>query len=137
MRAKVFEYTTQLDRGRRVHSEGGAPVGVPDDWTPEHILLAALLRCITASLEHYAGPAGVAVAISGEAHGTVTLREDAGVFGLVAVEARLDVQLTPLPEPEALQKLLRRAQAGCFVSNSLAVHPDFHWRVNGADVVVA
>ncbi len=134
VRAKVFEYTTSVDRDLRVSSEGEQPVEFGESWTPEHILLAALLRCAIASLTYYATPAGIVVAVAGEAHGTVTLREDEGVFGLVAADARFDLELTPQPEPEALVKLLRKAKAGCFVSNSLSVHPEFHWRVNGADV---
>lgn len=134
VRAKVFEYTAHLDRDRRVRSEGEEPVGFGESWTPEHILLAALLRCAIASLEYYATPAGIAVTAAGEAHGTVTLREEEGVFGLVSAEARFDVELTPAPEPEALVKLLRKTKAGCFVSNSLSVQPTFHWRVNGAPV---
>ena len=134
VRAKVFEYTANVDRDLRVRSEGEQPVEFGESWTPEHILLAALLRCAIASLTYYATPAGIAVSVAGEAHGTVTLREDEGVFGLVTADATFDVELTPLPEQEALVKLLRKAKAGCFVSNSLSVHPEFHWRVNGTAV---
>lgn len=137
VRAKVFEYTSQLDPDGAVRAEGGDPVALPDGWTPENLLLAALLRCITASLRHYAGPAGIAVTVAGRAHGTVTLREDEGVFGLVAAEADVDVTLDPLPEPDAVAKLLRRAKVGCFVSNSLSVHPAFRFTVNGAPVDIA
>ena len=134
VRAKVFEYTAGLDREGRISSEGGAPLELDESWTPEHVLLAALLRCSLASLTYYAKPAGLEVSASGTAHGTVTLREDEGVFGLVSAAVHLDVELTPPPEPDDARKLVHRAQAGCFVSNSLAVHPTYHWRVNGADV---
>lgn len=138
VRAKVFEYATQLDPGKVLRAEGADPLATGAAWTPENILLGALLRCITASLEHYAGPAGVAVAVTGEAHGTVTLREAEGVFGLVSAEADVHVTLDPLPaEPEAVVKLLRRAKAGCFVSNSLSVQPVFRFTVNGAPVDIA
>ena len=137
VRAKVFEYAVQLDPGHVVRAEGVEPLATGATWTPEHLLLSALLRCITASLEHYAGPAGIAVTTSGTAHGTVTLREEEGVFGLVSAEADVDVTLDPLPEPDAVVKLLRRAKAGCFVSNSLSVHPAFRFRVNGAPVDIA
>ena len=134
VRAKVFEYTSSLDRQGGIAAEGGGPVHLSAEWTPEHVLLAALLRCALASLEHYAQPAGVAVAASGRAHGTVTLRESDGAFGLVEADAYLEVELTPLPEPEALARILARTKAGCFVSNSLSVRPTFHWRVNGTDI---
>lgn len=134
VRAKVFEYSSGLDREGRISSEGGAPLELDESWTPEHLLLAALLRCSLESLTYYAKPAGLQVGASGNAHGTVTLREDEGVFGLVSAEVHLDVELTPPPAPDDARKLVRRAQAGCFVSNSLAVHPTYHWRVNGADV---
>jgi organic hydroperoxide reductase OsmC/OhrA len=137
VRAKVFEYATQLDPGKVLRAEGADPLATGATWTPENILLGALLRCITSSLEHYAGPAGLTVAVTGEARGTVTLREDEGVFGLVSAEADVDITLDPLPEPEALLKLLRRAKAGCFVSNSLSVKPAFHFTVNGAPVEIA
>lgn len=134
VRAKVFEYTSGLDREAGVSAEGGVPVQLTAEWTPENVLLAALLRCAVASLEHYAKPAGLAVTATGTAHGTVTLREADGVFGLVEADAYLEIELTPPPEPEALARLLARAKAGCFVSNSLSVEPTFHWRVNGSDV---
>lgn len=137
VRAKVFEYASQLDPDGSVRSEGGSPIAVPEGWTPENILLAALLRCITASLRHYAEPAGISVTVAGRAHGTVTLREEEGVFGLVAAEADVDITLDPLPEPDAVLKLLRRAKAGCFVSNSLSVKPVFRFTVNGAPVDIA
>ena len=136
VRAKVFDFSSQLDADRSVRSESGAPIVVPDGWTPENILLAALLRCITSSLEYYAGPQGITVTVTGEAKGTVTLREDVGMFGLVAAEVALDLTLDPLPEPDALVKLLRKAKAGCFVSNSLSVTPEFRFRVNGTDVTL-
>lgn len=137
VRAKVFDYSTSLDPDGTVRSEGGSPVEVPDGWTPENILLAALLRCITASLRHYAEPKGIAVTTAGGARGTVTLREDASVFGLVSAVVELDVTLEPAPPLEDVQKLLAKAKAGCFVSNSLSVTPSFAFRVNGVDVAPA
>lgn len=137
VRAKVFEYSSRLDPDGAVRSEDGTPIAVPDGWTPENILLAALLRCITASLRHYAEPTGIAVTASGWASGTVTLRADAGVFGLVEAGVELDVTLDPPPAPEDVRKLLARAKAGCFVSNSLSVEPAFAFRVNGVAVDVA
>ena len=65
VRAKVFEYTTSVDRDLRVSSEGEQPVEFGESWTPEHILLAALLRCAIASLTYYATPAGIAVSVQG------------------------------------------------------------------------
>lgn len=138
VRAKVFDYAASLDRDGRISADdAGNPVELGQEWTPEHLLLAALLRCALASLRHYAEPRGIAVVGGGTATGTVTLREADGVFGLVQAEAHLDVQLTPAPSPEELPKLLARAKAGCFVSNSLSVHPTFNWRVNGADATPA
>ena len=134
VRAKVFEYASSLDPDGTVRSEDGTPCGVPPGWTPEDLLLSALLRCITASLRYYAEPKGIAVTAAGRARGTVTLREADGVFGLVDAVAELDVTLDPLPAPEDVARLLARAKAGCFVSNSLSVKPAFSWRVNGAAV---
>ena len=134
VRAKTFEYSSSLDPDGAVRAEDGTPVEVPEGWTPENILLAALLRCITASLRHYAGPKGMTVTTTGAAHGTVTLREDVGMFGLVAASVQLDVTLEPAPPAEDVPKLLARAKAGCFVSNSLSVTPAFSFRVNGVAV---
>ena len=134
VRAKVFEYASSLDPDGTIRPAEGDPIAVPEGWTPEDLLLSALLHCITASLRHYAEPKGIAVTAAGNARGTVTLREDAGVFGLVAASVELDVTLEPAPPIEDVQKLLARAKAGCFVSNSLSVKPAFSFRVNGVAV---
>ena len=134
VRAKVFEYASSLDPDGTVRSEDGTPLALPESWTPEDLLLSALLRCITASLRYYAEPKGIAVTVAGRARGTVTLRESDGVFGLVEAAAEMDVTLDPPPAPDDVAKLLVRAKAGCFVSNSLSVKPSFTWRVNGAAV---
>jgi uncharacterized OsmC-like protein len=136
--AKVFEYATQLDRQGQISAEGGEPVALADEWTPENMLLAALLGCLVTSLRYYARAEGIRVmATEAAARGVVTLREETGLFGLISADVQLDVELAPAPEPEALSKLLARTEAGCFVSNSLAVEPSIRWRVNSVDVVTA
>ena len=41
-RAKVFEYEVEVDRHGAVSIPGGSTIAVPADWTPDHLLLAAL-----------------------------------------------------------------------------------------------
>jgi uncharacterized OsmC-like protein len=132
--AKTFEYAAALDRAGRVGAEGGAPLEVPEDWAPEHLVLAALLRCTLASLRHHAERAGADVLGAGSASARVTKREDDDRYAFVEVEVRLDVEIEPVPPGEELAVLLAKAERDCFVGASLTVGPRYRWRVNGEEV---
>jgi organic hydroperoxide reductase OsmC/OhrA len=137
-RARVFEFGVALDADWSATGDrGGAPL--PGDereaWTPEHLVLAGVTRCVLTSLAFHAGRAGMSLTPGGEAHGTVTRRETDGRFAFVAITARLDVGLEPEPGAEALSMLLAKAERDCFVGASLIATPTYYWTVNGKEIV--
>jgi len=134
-RPRVLEFDVTVDRDRVARSAlGGSPLPREAEWWAEHYVLAGLVRCTLASLDYAARRAGSNVTGSGTAHGVVTKREEDGRYAFVEIEATFDVQLAPVPDQEALQGLLERAEAGCFVGNSLTAKPRYRWIVNGEEV---
>ena len=128
--AKTFEYAASLDVEWRLLADGDA-LEPGEAWTPEHLVLAGLMRCTLKSLRFHAERAQVAVRGSAAAEGVVTKREEDGRFAFVEIECGLDVQLDPLPEGRALAELLDLAERDCFVGASLRPAPRYEWRVNG------
>ena len=125
-RARVFEYEVAYD-GAAVATAKETALEVPESWSPEHLVLAALLDCSLTSLRHHARKEGVVVTGRGEASGTVTRREEDGRFAFVEVEARLAVRFAPSPaDPDAL---LEKAERDCFVGASLTSPPRYVWDV--------
>lgn len=133
LRAKHFDYWISLDE-RGGLSADGEPVGTVGDLSAEHLLLTALARCSISSLEHFARQRGVQVSASAYASGTVTRREEEDRYGFVAIECKVDVDLTGELSDEELRKLLESAEWGCFISASLRPAPTYAWRVNGRDL---
>lgn len=133
-RPRVFEFTVSVDESWDATSErGGTPLPGAEraEWTPEHLLLAALSRCVLTSLRHHAHRAAVDARSSAQARGTVTRREEDGRFAFVAIEVDLGVVLDPRPDDEALGALLAKAERDCFVGASLVTAPVYRWTVNG------
>jgi organic hydroperoxide reductase OsmC/OhrA len=133
-RPRVFEYAVSVDEDWEVTGDrGGTPLPGDErtEWTPEHLLLAGLCRCVLTSLGHHARRAEVGVRSSGQAHGTVTRREQDGRFAFVAIEVALEVALDPRPDDEALDALLAKAERDCFVGASLTAPPVYRWTVDG------
>jgi uncharacterized OsmC-like protein len=125
-RARVFEYEVRYD-GKSVATAKDAAVGVPESWSPEHLVLAGLLACSLTSLRYHARHQGVEVTGGGEASGTVTRREEDGRFAFVDIEARLAVRFDPSPgDPQALLQL---AERDCFIGASLTAKPRYLWSV--------
>jgi organic hydroperoxide reductase OsmC/OhrA len=132
-RAKRTEYVVNVDRALRPSLDGGrALLDVPDDWTPEHLVLAALASCTLISLHHHARRAGVDITAQATARGAVSPRED-GRWGFVDFECLVDVELDPTPPGDETAALLARAENGCFIGASLMPKPTYRWRVDGAD----
>jgi organic hydroperoxide reductase OsmC/OhrA len=129
--AKQFEYAASLDAEGGLLAGGESPLVPGEAWTPEHLVLAGLMRCTLKSLRFHADRANVAVRGSAAAEGVVTEREEDGRFAFVEIECGLDVQLDPLPEGPALTELLGLAERDCFVGASLRPSPRYEWRVNG------
>jgi uncharacterized OsmC-like protein len=130
----VLEFDVTVDRAGDARSAlGGSPLPREVEWWAEHLVLAGLVRCTLASMDYAARRAGSNSVGSGTANGTVTKRDD-GRYGFVAIDVELDVQLAPAPRSEALQELVAKAEAGCFVGNSLSPGPRYRWRVNGEEI---
>jgi organic hydroperoxide reductase OsmC/OhrA len=137
-RARRFAYAVSLEADGTCLAEGGDPLRPGEAWTPEHLLLAALVRCTLKSLAFHASRAGIEVeSATAAAEGTVTRREEDGRYALVEARPRLEVVLEPTPGNETdLRELLALAERDCFVGASLAIRPRYVWRVNGRDVAV-
>jgi organic hydroperoxide reductase OsmC/OhrA len=124
--AKRFEYD--------VTETAGTPAHAAPDWTPEHLLLAALARCTLASLEFHAKRSQVEVSGTAVARGVVTERDADGRYAFVEVECVLEITLDPAPESDGLEELLDLAERDCFIGASLTSPPQYHWHVNGRGV---
>jgi organic hydroperoxide reductase OsmC/OhrA len=133
-RAKHFDYAAVVGRDGAIGAEGSAPVTLPPELTPEHLVLAGLGRCAIASLEYHAERAGVAVAAAATASGSVTRRPDDERYAFVRIECALDAELVPAPAPEAVVELVAKAERDCFIAASLRVTPSYRWRINGEEI---
>jgi organic hydroperoxide reductase OsmC/OhrA len=127
-RAKVLEYAVELDRAGRMTIPGGGQFVPPEGWSADHLLLAALVRCSIDSFTYHARRAGHEVDASGSAQGTITKSDDDGRYRFVAIEVRIDAQLTP--RATDTEELIAKGERDCFVGASLAVKPEYAWHVS-------
>ena len=132
--AKEFRYAIALDRAGRLTAEGASPLELAEPWTPEHLVLAGLLRCTLQSLRFHADREGVDFLARAGASGTVTKRPGDGRYAFVEIDVELNLELEPPPEGEELQALLAKAERDCFVGASLQPSPRYRWRVNGSEL---
>ena len=128
---KRFEYAASLDAEGGLLAAGEAPLAPGEPWTPEHLVLAGLMRCTLKSLRFHADRESISVRGNAAAEGVVSKREEDGRYAFVEIEVGLDVELDPLPEEAALAELLDLAERDCFVGASLTQPPRYEWRVNG------
>ena len=130
--AHEFRYSVDLTPAGELRDENGVRLAVPAEWTPEHLLLAALGRCSLASLHHHAKRAGLVVQlVSGSTRALITRRETDGRYAVVEAEVDIAVDIEPEPGPDELAELLAKAERDCFVGASLTVKPRYRWTVNG------
>jgi organic hydroperoxide reductase OsmC/OhrA len=135
VRAKELRYTVDLTAAGELREENGVALEVPADWSAEHLLLAALVRCSLKSLRYHARRKGVDVrSASGRGRTLVTKRETDDRYALVETEVGLAVELEPEPETEPLAELLVLAERDCFIGSSLTVPPSYRWTVNGRTI---
>jgi uncharacterized OsmC-like protein len=128
--AKELRYAVDLTSTGELTEEHGVAIDVPAEWSPEHLLLAALVRCSLKSLRYHAERKGIAVrSASGNSRTLVTKRETDDRFALVQTDVELVVELEP--EPAAVAELLGLAERDCFVGSSLTAKPAYRWVVNG------
>ena len=134
VKAKELRYAVDLAAGGELTDENGVALDVPAEWSPEHLLLAALVRCSLKSLRYHAERRGVTVrAASGHGRTLVTKRETDNRYALVETDVELAVELDPKPDA-ALAELLALAERDCFVGSSLTAKPDYRWTVNGRTI---
>ena len=135
VRAKELRYAVDLTTAGELTDENGVALDAPAEWSPEHLLLAALVRCSLKSLRYHAERRGVDVrSASGSSRTLVTKRETDERYALVETDLELVVELAPEPEPDALGELLALAERDCFVGSSLTAKPSYRWVVNGRTV---
>ncbi len=135
VRAKELRYAVDLTADGELRDENGVALDVPASWSPEHLLLAALVRCSLKSLGFHAGRKGVEVrSASGTSRTLVTQRETDDRYALVETEAELAVELVPDTEPDTLSEILALAERDCFVGSSLTAKPSYRWVVNGRTI---
>ena len=127
-RAKVFEYAVEIDRGGRMTIPGGAQIAPPEGWSPDHLLLAALVRCSLDAFAYHARRAGHETDAAGSAQGRITKRESDGRYAFVEINVDVEATLTPRAGDPA--ELVAKAVRDCFVGASLTVDPDYTWRVS-------
>ena len=128
-RAKVLEYAVDVDAGGRMTVPGGGQFVPPEGWSPDHLLLAALVRCSIDSFAYHARRAGHQVTAFGEAQGTITKNDDDdGRYRFVEIGVRLHVQLTP--RTNEVDDLIAKAERDCFVGASLSLKPEYEWLVS-------
>jgi len=133
VRAKQLRYAVDLAATGELREEGGGVLDVPAAWSPEHLLLAALVRCSLKSLRYHAGRKGIDVrSASGSGRTLVTKRETDDRYALVETDVELVVELEP--EPDALPELLALGERDCFVGSSLTAKPRYRWIVNSRTI---
>jgi organic hydroperoxide reductase OsmC/OhrA len=126
--AKEFRYAVDISEGDVVRTEDGTPLGGGPEWTPEHLLLAGLLRCSVKSLRHHAKRAGIELeSATGSADSVFTRRESDGRFAVTELKVELALKLEPQPGEAELVELLAKSERDCFIGASLTVKPTYVW----------
>lgn len=130
--ARELRFAVDLTPSGELRDENGIRLELPPEWTPEHLLLAALARCSLTSLRYHADRARFEVRVaSGSGRALVTKRESDERYAVVEAAVDLAVEIEPEPGPEELAELLARAERDCFVGASLTAKPRYGWTVNG------
>ena len=126
--AKELRYA--IDLRDVLRTEDGTPLHVDPGWSPEHLLLAALLRCSLKSLDYHARRAGNALDDAhGSARALITKHESDGRYATTEIELDLHVRLREQPGEDELSGLLLKAERDCFIGASLTVKPSYNWSV--------
>ena len=132
--AKTFSYAVSVDRDGTARSdEGGSPIAEEEAWSPEHLVLAGLARCILTSLDYHARRGEIEMNGSSAARGEVAQRDTDGRHAFVHI--KVDVDVTLEPRPHAPRELVAKAERDCFVGASLTARPRYHWTVNGEELL--
>jgi uncharacterized OsmC-like protein len=130
--AKEFTYAIDVERDGRIGAEGLTPLSPPEDWSPEHLVLAGLVRCTLTSLRYHCDRGEIDFVATGRARGRITKRDDDGRYAFVEIDVDLDLELEPDPPTDELDALLAKAERDCFIGASLVAKPTYRWTVNGS-----
>ena len=132
VRAKELRYAVDLGEAGDVRTEDGTPLVPQPEWSPEHLLLAGLVRCSLKSLRYHAQRQGLEISTArGSAKTLITKRAGDGRYAMVETEVELDVCLEPQPGRDELAQLLAKAERDCFLGASLTAPPVYRWLVDG------
>ena len=132
IKAKKLRYAVELSATGELREEKGVVFETPKEWSPEHLLLAALIRCSLKSFRYHAARSSVeAGSASGSARTLVTKRMTDYRYAMVKTTVELAVELEPEPGPAELSDLLEFAERDCFIGSSLTDEPVYRWTVNG------
>jgi len=135
VKAKELRYAVDLTTGGELTDEKGVGLDVRAEWSAEHLLLAALLRCSLESLRYHARRTNVEIrSTAGSSRTLVTKRPTDGRYALVDTEVELVVMLEPEPDRAGLAELLASTERDCFVGSSLTAEPRYRWIVNGRTI---
>ncbi len=129
--AKEFTYAIDVERDGRIGAEGLSPLSPPEDWSPEHLVLAGLVRCTLTSLRYHGDRLEIDFVATGRASGRITKRDDDGRYAFVEIDVELELELEPEPPAQELDALLAKAERDCFIGASLVAKPSYRWTVNG------
>jgi uncharacterized OsmC-like protein len=131
IKAREFRFAIDLEEGGSLRAEDGTRLEADPAWSPEHLLLAALVDCSLQSLRHHARRGRIEVSDAhGSARALFTKRESDERYAAVEVELDLAVRLSPQPGEDELAELLARAEHGCFIGASLTAKPTYNWTVS-------
>jgi len=131
LKAKEFRYAIDLDEGGALRAEDGTELAVGVAWTPEHLLLAALVRCSIESFLYHARRRRVVLeSASGSARTLFARRESDDRYAMAECDVELRLRIAPHPGELELAELLRLAERDCFVGASLTVKPRYAWSVS-------
>jgi len=134
VRARTFTYDVAMDDAWTASSPlGETTIRNEEEWSPEHLVLTGLCRCVLTSFRYHARRAGHEPVSSGKAHGVVTRREEDGRWAIVETRLDLEVTLDPAPAADDVRALIAKGERDCFIAASLTIKPDYHWTVNGED----
>ncbi|MFH1016919.1 MAG: OsmC family protein [Pseudomonadota bacterium] len=124
----------RVQAGPRPEISGGPPPefdGNEKDWSPEHLLLAAVNLCLMISFLSLARKSRLDVKkYEGRIDGTLDKTEEGLVFTSIGVHADLGVGRGASAEG---QKLMEKAKKYCIVSNALRVPVNVESRVTESD----
>jgi organic hydroperoxide reductase OsmC/OhrA len=134
VRPKVLEFEAAIDADGNPSAEDCPRLELPPEWTAEHLLLAALLRCSLTSLRYHAKRIGAESSGEGTARGRVTKRNEDDRYAFVEIELDFEVGIEPARD---VPVLLAGAERDCFIAASLALKPTYRWTVNGVSARAA